>query len=127
MEFTDIIITILAASILFEIYMYKRYIKQLKSFKGLSKLTKMVNDVDFNEKEKQLFMNYIKGSINSSYNSFIFVLLFTAFAIYLNHEFLMFTLCISLILVSLIKYIVIKKYATNLLEIYKKDIREMNS
>lgn len=127
MEFTDIIITILAASILFEIYMYKRYIKQLKSFKGLSKLTKMVNDVDFNKKEKQLFMNYIKGSINSSYNSFIFVLLFTAFAIYLNHEFLMFTLCISLILVSLIKYIVIKKYATNLLEIYKKDIREMNS
>ncbi|MFX4240149.1 hypothetical protein ACOL3H_06585 [Aliarcobacter butzleri] len=127
MEFIDIIITILAASILFEIYMYKRYIKQLKSFKGLSKLTKMVNDVDFNKKEKQLFMNYIKGSINSSYNSFIFVLLFTAFAIYLNHEFLMFTLCISLILVSLIKYIVIKKYATNLLEIYKKDIREMNS
>lgn len=127
MGFTDIIITILAASILFEIYMYKRYIKQLKSFKGLSKLTKMVNDVDFNKKEKQLFMNYIKGSINSSYNSFIFVLLFTAFAIYLNHEFLMFTLCISLILVSLIKYIVIKKYATNLLEIYKKDIREMNS
>ena len=127
MGFTDIIITILAASILFEIYMYKRYIKQLKSFKGLSKLTKMVNDVDFNKKEKQLFMNYIKGSINSSYNSFIFVLLFTAFAIYLNHEFLMFTLCISLILVSLIKYIVIKKYATNLLEIYKKDIREMKS
>ncbi|MCT7647551.1 hypothetical protein [Aliarcobacter butzleri] len=127
MEFTDIIIILLASSILFEIYMYKRYIKQLKSFKGLSKLTKMVNDVDFNQKEKQLFMNYIKGSINSSYNSFIFVLLFTAFAIYLNHEFLMFTLCISLILVSLIKYIVIKKYATNLLEIYKKDIREMNS
>ena len=127
MEFTDIIIILLASSILFEIYMYKRYIKQLKSFKGLSKLTKMVNDVDFNQKEKQLFMNYIKGSINSSYNSFIFVLLFTAFAIYLNHEFLMFTLCISLILVSLIKYIVIKKYATNLLEIYKKDIREMKS
>ena len=127
MGFPDIRITILAASILFEIYMYKRYIKQLKSFKGLSKLTKMVNDVDFNQKEKQLFMNYIKGSINSSYNSFIFVLLFTTFAIYLNHGFLMFTLCISLILVSLIKYIVIKKYATNLLEIYKKDIREMKS
>ena len=77
MEITNIIIFLLAASILFEIYLYKNSMKHLKSYKGLSKLTKMVNDINFNKEEKELFIVHIKSSINSSKNSFIFSLFFT--------------------------------------------------
>ena len=62
MEITNIIIFLLASSILFEIYLYKNSMKHLKSYKGLSKLTKMVNDVNFNKEEKELFMVHIKSS-----------------------------------------------------------------
>ena len=63
MEITNIIIFLLAASILFEIYLYKNSMKHLKSYKGLSKLTKMVNDINFNKEEKELFMVHIKVAL----------------------------------------------------------------
>ncbi len=128
MEITNIIIFLLAASILFEIYLYKNSMKHLKSYKGLSKLTKMVSDINFNKEEKELFMVHIKSSINSSKNSFIFSLFFTIGILYFNHNsLLIITLCVVLLLVSLIKHIYIKRYTDELLDIYMKDIGEIKS
>ena len=128
MEITNIIIFLLAASILFEIYLYKNSMKHLKSYKGLSKLTKMVNDVNFNKEEKELFMVHIKSSISSSKNSLIFSLFFTIGILYFNHKSLLITtLCVVLLFISLVKYIYIKRYADELLDIYMKDTGEIKS
>lgn len=122
MEITNIIIFLLASSILFEIYLYKNSMKHLKSYRGLSKLTKMVNDVNFNKEEKELFMGHIKSSINSSKNSLIFSLFFTAGVLYFNYESLLnIILCILLLSISFVKFILINNYANNLLEIYLED------
>ena len=71
MEITNIIIFLLAASILFEIYLYKNSMKHLKSYKGLSKLTKMVNDINFNKEEKELFQAKMRQAKCKSMNHFL--------------------------------------------------------
>ena len=128
MGFNDIMIGLLVASILFELYVYKSSMRHLKSYKGLSKLTKMVNDINFNKEEKELFIVHIKGSISSSKNTLIFSVFFTAGILYFNHKsLLIIILCVALLFVSLIKHIYIKRYADELLDIYMKDIGEIKS
>ncbi len=122
MGFNDIMTVLLVASILFELYVYKSSMRHLKSYKGLSKMTKMVNDINFNKDEQNLFILHIKRSITSSHNALIFALLFTATAIYFsNDSFYIAALCMTLLVVSYVKHTVIKKYANELLDVYKID------
>ena len=60
---------------------------------------------------------------NSSFEkTLIFALLFTATAIYFsNDSFYIAALCMTLLVVSYVKHTVIKKYANELLDVYKID------
>lgn len=122
MEFTDIIILILVASIVFELITYKSTIKNLSSFLGLGKLTLLVNDVNFNKQERDALLQTVFKSVGASRNSFLFSCLVSVIVIYFTNDLYINILLLALFIVSLLKYYFINKYATRIYNFYMNDI-----
>ena len=105
---------ILIISILAEIVIYLRNIRYIKSYlttNKLEQLYKFHKEID-NEKDKRtIFKEETSDTLNSNKNTLFLSIISCVFASYMNQDnYLIYSLGFVLVLVSTIKYILIKRY-----------------
>ena len=105
---------ILIISILAEIVIYLRNIRYIKSYlttNKLEQLYKFYKEIE-NEKDKRtIFKEETFNTLNSNKNTLFLSIIACVFASYMNQDsYLIYSLGFVLVLVSTIKYILIKRY-----------------
>ena len=105
---------ILIISILAEIVIYLRNIRYIKSYlttNKLEQLYKFYKEIE-NEKDKRtIFKEETFNTLNSNKNTLFLSIISCVFASYMNQDsYLIYSLGFVLVLVSTIKYILIKRY-----------------
>lgn len=126
MVLSNIIIFIIAASIIFELITYRSTIKNLSSFLGLGKLTLLVNDVNFNEKERDALLQTVSKSANSSKNSFLFSCFILVMSFFFTSDLYIIALLFILFIVTLLKFYFVRNYAERIHNLYMNDIELLN-
>ena len=109
---------ILIISILAEIVIYLRNIRYIKSYlttNNLEQLYKFYKEIE-NEKDKRtIFKEETFNTLNSNKNTLFLSIIACVFASYMNQDnYLIYSLGFVLVLVSTIKYILIKRYIYDL-------------
>ena len=105
---------ILIISILAEIVIYLRNIRYIKSYlttNKLEQLYKFYKEIENEKDKKTIFKDETFNTLNSNKNTLFLSIISCVFASYMNQDnYLIYSLGFVLVLVSTIKYILIKRY-----------------
>ncbi len=115
------VIIFLTLITLFEVIIYKSAIKRLKSCVGCYKLIKS-NNIKFKKDEKISIINLINKIVRTSSNSFLVSIAISIFILYLNISVIVNILLILLFILSILKYIKIKKQGNYAYNYYKNQL-----